>query len=392
MRRVANGGRVPASGTQATHVRHRHRAQGARRTAASYGVTTLAQATALSLPSLEGIPAQLNQEINGERLYQLAAALAGCGFGSWKDWNEDKGTVDFVQSAVIRAITPKRMKMIEKTVEYWIELSDGVQRYSSYRPEEITGLLLKIACSDYGYLEMGSAVEAMEAEAKGLGVAFFRTLLHSIYPVMRVYDYTDALDYETNDRERAEEEEEDEENEKNHEIPDIKSELPSCIRETEDQFEFLPFREWRRLLLSHRGGKFRSWIKQLRRLMVLSRYQRSESKDFVEDEYYDDPPIPSLLIALRKHDGIVRYFDDACEYWAQGSPRPAVCIQFSPTNQDEIARTLRVAYRFIEFNCELSRLAEDIRRWEAKNARRRGNRGDEEVSAEGGTADLYGVE
>jgi hypothetical protein len=386
MQRVADGGRIPASGTRALHARHRQRTGCARRTAASSGVATLAQPTALSLPSLEGIPAELNQEINGERLYQLAAALARFGFGSWNDWDENKGTLDFVQSAVIRAITPKRMKTIEKTVAYWMELSDGVQRYSSYRPEEVTGLLLKIGCSTYGYLELGSAVEAMEAEAKGLGGAFFRTLLHSIYPVMRVYDYTDALDYETNDRERAEEE--DEENEQNREIPDIKSELPSCIRETEDQFEILPFLEWRRLLWSHRDGKFRSWIKQLRRLIVLSRYQRKESKDFVEDEYYDDPPIPSLLIAFRKHDGIARCFDDECEYWAQGSPRPAVCRQFSPTNQDEIARTLRVAYRFIEFNYELSRLAEDIRRWEAKHACRRGNRGDEEVSAEGGSAGL----
>ena len=386
MQRVADGGRIPASGTRSLHARYRHRTQSTRRTAASYGVATLAQPTALSLPSLEGIAAELNQEINGERLYQLAAALTGRGFGSWNDWDENKGILDFVQSAVFRAITPKRVETIEKTVEYWIELSDGARRYSSYRPEEITGLLLKIGCSAYGYLELGSVVEAMEAEAKGLGAAFFRTLLHSIYPVMRVYDYTDALQCEINDREMAEED--DEENERNHEIPDIKSELPSCIRETQDQFEFPPFLEWRRLLWSHRDGKFRSWIKQLRRLIVLSRYQRKESKDFVEDEYYDDPPVPSLLIAFRKHDGIVRYFDDACEYWAQGSPRPAVCMQFSPTNQDETARTLRVAYRFIEFNCELSRLAEDIRKWETKNARRRGNRGDEELSAEGGTAGL----
>jgi hypothetical protein len=386
MQRVADGGRAPASGTRPLHASHRQRTRSARRTAASYGVATLAQPTALSLPSLEGIPAELNQEINGERLYQLAAVLAGCGFGSWNDWDEKKGILDFVQSAVIRAITPKRMETIEKTVEYSIELSDGVRRYSYYRPEEITGLLLKIGCSAYGYLELGSAVEAMEAEAKGLGVAFLRTLLHSIYPVMRIYDYTDALECEANRREMAEEE--DEGNEQNYEIPDIKSELPSCIRETDDQFEFPPFLEWRRLLWSHRSGKFRSWIKQLRRLIVLSRYQRKETDNFVEDEYYDDPPIPSLLIAFRKHDGIARCFDDECEYWAQGSPRPAVCMQFSPTNQDEIARTLRVAYRFIEFSYELSRLAEDIRRWEAKNARRRGNRGDEEVSAEAGTAGL----
>jgi hypothetical protein len=387
MQRLADGGRIPEPSSRSVHKRHRRSAGCARRTAASYGVATLAQPAALSLPSLQGIPAEFNQEINGERLYQLAAALARCGCGSWKDWDATKGTVAFVQSAVHSAITTKRMEMIEKTVEYAIELSDGRQRYGYYSPRvEVTGLLLKIACSAYGYLEMGSVIEALEDEAKGLGAAFFHTLLHAIYPVMRIYDYTDAMQCEISQREMAEED--DEESARNYEIPDIKSELPECLRETEDEISRHAFLRWRRMLWAHRDGKFGGWIKRLRRLIVLSRYHRKQSDNFIEDEYYDDPPVPSLLIAFRKQDIIVRCFDDESEYWAQGNPQPAVCLQFSPANPNEVARTLRVAYRFIEFNYELSCFAEGIRKWEARNARKRGDRRDTQVSAEGSAAHL----
>ena len=57
-----------------------------------------------------------------------------------------------------------------------------------------------------GFLKIGQAVEALEREAAGLGAAFYWTLTHAIYRVMRIYNHDDALEYQERMKEYAEEE------------------------------------------------------------------------------------------------------------------------------------------------------------------------------------------
>jgi hypothetical protein len=204
MQRMAADVRITQGSARTIHKRSRRSSSRPKRSAEAFGVETLAPPTALSLPSLQGIPATLNHEINGELLYQLAAAMTHLGLVSPGLHDPTKAVVEFVQSAVVSAIGQRRIRLLKETVGYCVELADKPRtRTVNNTIEGVEGLLFKVACSEFGYLEMGAVVEAMEADTPGLGAAFYRTLIHTIHSVMRVYDYTDALYCEENTREMA---------------------------------------------------------------------------------------------------------------------------------------------------------------------------------------------
>ncbi len=69
----------------------------------------------------------------------------------------------------------------------------------------------------------------MEAEAEGLGAAFYWTLTHALYKVMRIYNHDDALMYEEQLRECAAQD--DEENKGQYEFPEVEKALPRVYPE-----------------------------------------------------------------------------------------------------------------------------------------------------------------
>jgi hypothetical protein len=42
-------------------------------------------------------------------------------------------------------------------------------------------------------MRRSAALDALEGQAEGLGAAFYWTLIHALYRVMRIYDHSDAL-------------------------------------------------------------------------------------------------------------------------------------------------------------------------------------------------------
>jgi hypothetical protein len=118
--------------------------------------------------------------------------------------------------------------------------------------------------------------------------------------------------------------------------------------------------EGRRLLQRHRGGKYRSWIGRLRRIQRLSRLPGKLSQDHIEENNYDSPPLPSLLVAFKDHDAITACFDEEGQYMLEGSSEPALYAAFSPHEPDEIRRALRAVERFVAINVELFQLAEEL--------------------------------
>lgn len=273
MRRMAAHGVNSQESARTVHKRTRRSSSRSQRLAAAPGVETLAPPAASSFPSLQNIPATLDHEINGESLYQLAATMTSLGFGSPEHYDPAKGVVEFVQSAVLSAIGARRIRALKETIGYCVELVDRPSRRTLNAVESFEGLLFKVACSEFGYLEMGDVVEAMEADTPGLGAAFYRVLVHAIHSVMPVYDYTDAMYCEENYREMAKQ---DNEHEDQYEIPDIQSDLPECLRESPKRRTKQTLQDWRRALAANRDGRFAEWITVLRRLLVLSRYARCE--------------------------------------------------------------------------------------------------------------------
>jgi hypothetical protein len=206
----------------------------------------------------------------------------------------------------------------------------------------------------------------MEAEAEGLGAAFYWTLTHALYKVMRLYNHDDALMYEEQMHEYAAED--DEENHGQYEFPEVEKALPECIRKTLKR----DYREGkacdRELLRLHRKGRFKEWIGRLRRIEQLARLPLKQSREYLEEGHYDQPPLPCLLVCFKEHDAIVACFDEESQSMLECSSEPALCAIFSPTNSAEVRNAMRLVERFVRINAELFALVEEIHAREARNA------------------------
>ena len=162
--------------------------------------------------------------------------------------------------------------------------------------------------------------------------------------------------------------EDEEENRGQYEFPEVEKALPECIQKTLKRDSS----DWRvhdrELLRRFRTGKFNPWIERLRRIQRLSRLPLKQSRDYVEAGYYDEPPLPSLLVTFKEHDAITACFDEEGQYMMEGTAEPTVCFVFSPRNADDVRHALRIVERFVALNYELFQLVEDVQGWEKRHA------------------------
>jgi hypothetical protein len=311
------------------------------------------------LPSLADVRVEYSHEVNAELVYELSAALVREGLGTGETWKQSGGSaLQFAQHAVMSGIGAERGDLLGRHVEYHLEVSDQLGRTGRDAALESGQLAVTIECGGSGYLKMGPAVDALEAEAEGLGAAFYWALTHALYRVIRIYNHDDALMYEERLHEYAEEDEEG--NRGQYEFPEVEKALPECIRKTLKRDSS----DWRtrdrKLLRRFRNGRFGSWIERLRRIQRLSRLPLKQSRDHIEAGYYDDPRLPSLLVSFKDNDAIIACFDEEGQSMMEGTPEPTVCVVFSPRKADEVRHALRIVERFVAFNCALFQLVEEI--------------------------------
>jgi hypothetical protein len=251
------------------------------RTPSAPRITTLAPAFGQALPTLDTVPTEYNHEVNAELLYDLGAALVKAGLGSPEAWQRCGGNaVVFAQHSIMSAIGTQRGDLLQRNVEFHLQVSDVLER-DGYGSTLINGqLAVTIECSGAGYLKIGPALDSLEDQAEGLGAAFYWSLIHALYRVMRVYDHSDALMYEEILIESASEN--DEENRSQYEFPEVEKALPACIQKTLKEKWRL---EDRRLLRAHGKGPYRSWIDHLRKMQRLSRLRLELWREPPEDRY-----------------------------------------------------------------------------------------------------------
>jgi hypothetical protein len=319
-------------------------------------ITTLAPAFGETLPTVGTVPTEYNHEVNAELLYDLGVALVKEGLGSPETWQRCGGNaVVFAQHSIMSGIGAERGDLLQRYVEYHLQVSDVLER-DGYGSTLGNGqLAVTIDRSGAGYLKIGPALDSLEKEAEGLGAAFYWTLIHSLYRVMRVYNHSDALMYEEMLIESANED--DEENRSQYEFPEVEKALPACIQKTLKEKWRL---EDRRLLRAHGKGPYRAWIDRLRKMQRLSRLRLQQSREPLEDRYYDGPPLPSLLVAFKERNAITACFDEEGQHMLEGSSEPTVCVVFSPRKADEVKHAIRVIERFVAFNAELFELVEEL--------------------------------
>ncbi|WP_420236861.1 hypothetical protein ACOBR2_14650 [Telmatobacter bradus] len=311
------------------------------------------------MPSLAGVRGEYNHEVNAELVYELCAALVREGLGTAETWNKSGGNaLAFAQHAMMSAIGTERGDLLQRNVEYHLEVSDQLGRAGSDAELESGQLVVTVECGGSGYFRIGPALDALEAEAEGLGAAFYWALTFALYRVMWIYNHDNALMYEERMRDYAAED--DVENQGQYEFPEVEKTLPECIQKTQKRES----PDWkardRDLLRRFRNGKFSSWFEQLRRIQRLSRLPLKQSREFLELGYYDDPPLPSLLVAFKEHDAITACFDEEGQSMMEGTAEPTVCVVFSPREPEQVRHAIRVVDRFIALICELFQLVEVI--------------------------------
>ncbi len=314
-------------------------------------------------------------------VYDLCAALVREGFATCEGWKTCGGSaLVFAKHAIMSAIGEDRWNLLQRNVEYHLEVSDVAEREGFDEILEHGRLAVTVVCSGSGYVKIGPAIEALEAEEPGLGAAFYWTLTYALYRVMRVYNHDDALQYEERMRGYADQDEE--ENKGQYEFPEVENALPECIRlslnkDNHDRWTF----DARRLLRKHSQGRFRSWIDRLRKLQQLSRIRVRPSYGFIEEGNYDSPPLPSLLVAFKERDAITACFDEEGQYMLEGTSEPAVGVAFCPQNAEEVHNALRIVERFVLFNHELYEMVEALQEWEKRHADPNLDRGEPSLRA-----------
>jgi hypothetical protein len=335
--------------------------------ASTSGVATLAPTFGQALPSLADVRAEYSHEVNAELVYELCAALVREGLGTVETWKKSGSNVlAFAQHAMMSGIGAERGDLLQRNVEYHLEVSDQLGRAGSETELESGQLVVTIECGGSGYFRIGPALDALEAEAEGLGAAFYWALTFALYRVMWIYNHDNALMYEERMRDYAAED--DAENQGQYEFPEVEKALPECIRKTQKHES----PDWkahdRELLRRFRNGKFSSWFERLRRIQRLSRLSLKQSREFLELGYYDDPPLPSLLVGFKEHDAITACFDEEGQYMMEGTAEPTVCVVFSPRQPRQVRHAIRIVDRFIALNCAFFELVEEIQEWEKRDA------------------------
>jgi hypothetical protein len=363
-------------------LRRKRRPSAARsdRTVAPVGITTLAPVFTQALPVLGTVTTAYSHEFRAELLYDLCAALVREGLGGPETWRKcEESAQVFAQRSIIESIGEERWKLLQRNVEYHLSVSDATERDGEDMLLGNGRLAVTIECGGSGFLKIGPAIAALEAETPGLGAAFYWTLTYALYRVMRIYNHDDALEYEERMHEYAED---DEENREQYEFPEVEKALPECIQKTltfEDHRAFTL--KARQLLRKDMRGKYHSWIERLLTIERLSRVRLPTEVHFREDGGYDTIPLPSLLVAFKEHDAVVACFDEESRYMLEGSAEPILGVVFSPQKPEEVRRALRAVGRFIALNHELFQLVEALVEWEKCHAGTHLDRGEPSLRA-----------
>ena len=326
---------------------------GAERTASSSSVELLAPAFGQTLPSLANVPTNYDYEENSGTLLSLCRALAEREIGIGNIWQQaGKQPLEFAVAAIRSSIEQKCGDLLNRNVDYRLAIEDTVDGYG--RPALKEGVLvLTVECHGCGYLRIGPALNALEREAAGLGAAFYHLLRLSLYRSMRIYDHTDAEEYNDNLHDWADQD--DEGNQRAYEFPDVEASISPFVRNRDG----LELHHCRALLRRHSDGICGAWIKRVLKLHALTRLHVKCAREWFDDAW-DSSPLPALLISFQDQDGIVACFDAESRSMYEASHEPTLCVVFSPSISKEADEALRFLRRFLAINIVLFTLVEAL--------------------------------
>ena len=340
------------------------------------GLTSLAPQHGLAIPSLSAVETSCSYHPNSALIYQLCRVLVERGLADGALWNQSgRALLPFCSQAVQRMLDGVWDFRLDEYVTYSLDIKDELGE--DEQKLGIRGRLTAMVDTQMsGYLKIGPALDRLEEEHTGLGTAFYRLLQSSLARWIRVYDHTDAGYYEENLREMMEQD--DPENEEAYEFPQVEDAIPVYLRAKDHQETHVE----RALLRRFRSGACGDWIDRLLRVHRISRLRVRHER---VGDYYDDPPLPSLLVVFRQHDAIEACFDAEAQYFYEVSHEPIFAVPFRVESPEECDAAIRSVTAFFRLNTELFELIEVLNK-EESHAGRHQHREEPPLQAHPGTA------
>jgi len=158
---------------------------------------------------------------------------------------------------------------------------------------------------------------------------------------------------------------------KQYELPDMEKVVPPYARRTGET----SLRKNLTLLSAHKNGKYGEWIIRLLSMHRLARLKPTHNIRAESEGYYEDDPLPALLIVFEKHDAIEQTFDEASQSMYEVEHAPLVACRINPARSENVGGALRTLEIFLGLNKELCGLIDSLNQFQEKvRERSSGNR------------------
>jgi hypothetical protein len=240
-----------------------------------------------------------------------------------------------VEGVIHRFLREQGQELIAEHFELCLTLAESIVD-TTYTESESppNGQLLLVLNTESSFpLSVGKAIDELERQQPGLGVAFYNCLRQALYRWVRVYDDWDARSRIEQMTELAEGEDDPD----SYEIPNLEQDLPDCLK-APTATESLPS-------LASFARPEEAWLRELVQTAIeLERGSQSIEQPKLDEEWLEqersnhalDSPLPAILLYFRPGDAIMACFDDECEYWGQETPEPNLIIPLQPEEPESV--------------------------------------------------------
>lgn len=297
----------------------------------------------LTLPRLDGVPAEHHLVVDAQRLIPLAANLVSLNIAPANLWKKAKhDPITFVQLTLADWIKAHGGEAIQRRFTYHAALTSCVDEFAQEDKQKDNRLYLTLDPESAGYMVLGPTFQVLETIDGRLPRTFFDLFVGGLSKWVRVYDYRDAEERAEMYREMSA----GEPNPDEYEFPDVAGCLPASMKEEPLEKEDLS--RLRATLGSALAGQLLDHAVEIDR--ISDRAERPALSEDVRAELFNaNPPVPGLLAVFSPYDAVEACFEEEAEYALETTPEPNLIIPIEPND----ARSVRTAFRIFGVVCDV---------------------------------------
>jgi len=307
----------------------------------------------------------------------LARSVVQLGLGSPLTWKRAKGPAQFSKTAINHWLDEHGAQGLPNHVNIDCAILDELE---GNWPKEKGHFFILLETNDgAGYMELGKAIESLEAVHVGLGASFYVVLMDTMWHWMYAYDITAADYFYDHWRESIEMEiefdESDSAEKKSHssdsaafvayceangiDFPDLSQATPACLRDLIFRQERRPaaLRRHLALLTAHRSGQFADLIEPVIAMAAVRKHGKTRLSPTDAYDIWDDQPLPNWIVAFEKNDPIVQAFDEEARSMNESSHAPCWIETFDPADHKDVHRVLKHVKDFLTVNLQMVKVA-----------------------------------